>query len=119
MKKLILGAMLLTQAALADIEYQDDTHVIDWSKKGTLQHTYLQMCDDSFAPNLRLFVPGRLGQEFTMKVDYEKCSIKTKPAKLSGGTATQFIIEGGCVGTIEVIRKGSTQKAVIDMHDAC
>jgi hypothetical protein len=119
MKALLLVCLMIGQSVLAKEKYPDDVHTINWSDKNSLSYGYLQMCDDSYFPNFRLIVPGRINREFYFKIDTNDCSIKQRQTNVSGSVATEFIIQGGCVGTIEIQKSGSTLKAEIDMSDAC
>ena len=110
---------MISQATFAKEKYPDDVHTINWSDKRTLTYSFLQMCDDSFYPNLRLIIPGRINQQFTFKIDTSDCSIKQRSTSISGSNATELIIEGGCNATVEIYKTGTILKAIIDLADAC
>jgi hypothetical protein len=119
MKKLIFVLLLLSQAVFARTKYPDDFHTINWSDKKTLSYAFVQMCDDSYFPNLRIIVPGRISKNFTFKTDNQKLDIKINPLLIRGEAATELIIKGGDSATIEIQKSNSTLEAEIELSDAC
>ena len=130
MKALIPALILISMSTQAFAERRapyaklDD---INWSKRGTLEQSFLAMCDDSYYSGFKIIVPGRLGRNFKVVLDVNTGWLLSNIRRADKGQIrqTELTVEAGDDSgeqmiIQEILPNGEPgQTATIELNDAC